>query len=160
MNNKEQYLIDISLITYAKQKKPKLSVRILLTLLVFILIIAYVAMYIRGEQPLPIVIMWVIYGGLGLYSIYTGNSFYRIFGDAYVKINNEKIRFKPGALKKELQLNWDEITSVVTKPTYLIFKNKKGIEVKLPFENMEYSKVQQVKEILEKLLKEKGIEYK
>jgi hypothetical protein len=154
-----KFKIDVSLIAYEKQNRPNKISRILMSILILFMLSAYIYLYIQSEQTLIVLIFWLIYGIAGLYSIYTGKPYLNIIGDAYLRIGDTEIRYKPGVLKKEEKYSWDDITKVVSKPGYLLFELKQGKNFKLPYSNLEYIKVQKVKTVLQEMLKDKGVIY-
>ncbi len=156
MDNNEVY---IDFVSRPYQQKTSKTGKILLSILVLSVVFAYVYMYIQAKMHPFFVYFWSIYGILGLYQVFTGKSFISIFGKAYIKINRQEIIYKPNLFKKKKIIDWQDIVSLKQKAGYLLFENRNAEELKLPYSNMEYAKVQEVKSKIEEIAKEKGIKY-
>lgn len=157
MNDNEVY---IDFLAPLNKKEVSKTAKVLLSILVLSVIIAYIYMYIQAKMHPFFIVFWSLYGVLGLYQVYTGKRIINLFGKSFIKINQEKIIYKPNIFKKEIVYPWQDINAVISKPGYLLFENKNTLHFKLPYNNMEYLKVQEVKSKIEKIVKEKAIEYK
>ncbi|MCF6240010.1 MAG: hypothetical protein L3J74_01545 [Bacteroidales bacterium] len=133
--------------------------KIIMSAVIALMLVIYIYLYIIGKSQGLFVGFWSVYGIIGLYQIYTGKNFLTLFGDAYLKLNQEYIKYKKGILKKEQVFLWKDIKKVSLKAGYFLQETYKKEQIKISFNNMEYAKVQKVKSALEKILKEKNIEY-
>lgn len=77
-----------------------------------------------------------------------GHSIDRLFGKAFIEINNEKISLKTGVLQKVQAVNWKEIDSIDYKLNNLIITKTDKAMVKLALNRLEYSVIQEIKEVV------------
>ena len=86
-----------------------------------------------------------------------GYSVSRLFGKAYILIDTEIIRIKTGILDKELFIFWNEVASVHFKAAVFEMRRPDNTSVVLNLSSLEYSLIQQIKEVIGRILVEKGI---
>lgn len=150
----------IPLIVPESKVKMNKTAKIAFTVLSLTMIAGYGYLLFYDVSNIVFFILWTIYGISAMFSIYKQKSIVQILGDAYVKINENEIIYKPKIFKKETKISWKDIKAVLAKPGYLLVERKNDEAFKIPYNNLEYSEVQNLKETLSKLLKEKDIEYK
>lgn len=100
----------------------------------------------------------MVINGLSLTLSGTGrNSIDSLFGKAFIKINNDVIIKKIGAFEKEHRIDWSDIKSIDYKlNNFLITKNDNSI-IKFTMTKLEYSVIQEIKDIIAKIGAEKNI---
>lgn len=81
----------------------------------------------------------------------------RIFGKAYLRIDNEKIAIKTGVFEKLQEIAWNEINSIEYNSNCFIIKRKNGADYKIRLSNLEYSSIQEIKVIVDRISKSKNI---
>jgi len=152
---KNNYLIDISLLSYQKPVKLKKQVRILLAGLLLIMILIYIYLIISEQQHFIIGIWWILYGLIGIYTLLSEKHFLSIIGNAYIRISDKLINYKLSPFKRAISISWDKITDIEFKPSYILLKTKEK-NYQIPFSSMEFSSVQNVKDTITKLFNEKS----
>lgn len=95
-------------------------------------------------------IYWIIALGLGL-------QVERIFGKAYIRIDNEKIVFKTGVIEKLHEISWNEINSIEYNSSCFIIKRKNRSDYKIRVSNLEYSTIQEIKALVDEISQSKNI---
>jgi len=85
-----------------------------------------------------------------------GYSFSKLFGNAFIMIDQNIIRIKNGVLEKEQHILWNEIASIDYKPTNFQITKKDKTTIALKLSNLDYSLIQEIKEIIRHIGKEKG----
>ncbi|MEI6678393.1 MAG: hypothetical protein WCL21_07280 [Mariniphaga sp.] len=86
-----------------------------------------------------------------------GYSFSKLFGKAFVLIDQDVIRIKTGVLEKEQFITWNEVVSVHYKAGIFEMRRLDQPSVVFKLSGLEYSLIQQIKELISLISKEKGI---
>ena len=81
----------------------------------------------------------------------------RLFGKAFIEIDDEAIKIKPGVFDKEQQIDWNSISSIAYKPANFILTKKDGTSLTLPLSSLEYSVIQEIKDAIAATAKSKDI---
>ena len=84
-----------------------------------------------------------------------GYSFSKLFGNAFILIDQDVIRIKTGVLEKEQRILWDEIASIDYKPTFFQITKIDKTTINLKLSDLDYSLIQEIKEIIRHIGKEK-----
>jgi uncharacterized membrane protein len=93
---------------------------------------------------------WLIFG--------LGYQVERLFGKAYVRIDNEKIAIKTGIIEKLQEIKWDEIMSINYKSSCFEIKRNNGTDYSIRLSSLEYSTIQEIKNVIKSISKNKNIE--
>jgi hypothetical protein len=138
----------------------KSLIKIILGLSLFVLTIIW--MIVRINFNSDRMLDWLlsisfIINGINFFVEGLGFSPDRLFGKAYVEIDNEHILFKPKVFEKEQNISWDSIKNIEYKVNkYLIHKND-GSTVTLNLSNLDYDFINKIKSTIDFIAKEKNI---
>ena len=80
-------------------------------------------------------------------------------GKAFIKIDSNRIQMKSGIFKKEQIAIWDLVQSIDCKANQLVIRKNDNSCILFPFSEIEYSTVQELKNILTAIASKKGIVY-
>ncbi len=86
-----------------------------------------------------------------------GYSVSKLFGKAFIQIDSDTIRIKTGVLDKEQFIFWNEIVSVKYKAAVFEMWRSDKTSVIFKLSGLEYSLIQQIKEVIGRISAEKGI---
>jgi hypothetical protein len=86
-----------------------------------------------------------------------GKSINSIFGERFLKIDEEKVEFKDKTLKQSTTIYRDNIDSIKFATTKILINSKDDSKIEIEYGKLNYTKVQQLKEKLEIFGKEKMI---
>ena len=135
--------------------------RIILGMGSWIIAISWVGVYAFENHEIPpfvwIYFVFFIFSG----TIHTyegfGYSVSKLFGKAFILIDSDVIRIKTGVYDKEQSIFWNEVVSVHYKAG--IFEMRRNDEPSVVFKlsGLEYSVIQQIKEVINLISVEKGI---
>jgi hypothetical protein len=124
-----------------------------------------VILFIKLTNPITFIPWWIYLLVLylfvyGIFHFYEGlgNSFVRLFGNAYVKIDYEKIRFKPSVTSKKLIINWENIDIIEFKQLSVKFYNKDNTFPLLKYGELDYSLMQKIKQSISEIAALKNIQ--
>jgi len=102
----------------------------------------------------------MIYFGLnGLNGIMTGlgYSMEKLFGSAYVRIDDDTIAIKPGVWKKVRLSQWSQIQSLEYKTNWFKINYLDGSSSKLLLSDLEFKVLMEAKNMISAIAAEKGI---
>ncbi len=105
---------------------------------------------------LPYFIFFVFSGIIHIYEGF-GYSVSKLFGKAYILIDTDVIRIKTGVLDKEQFVFWNEVASIYYKAAVFEIRRSDNTTVVLKLSTLEYSLIQQIKEVIGRISVEKGI---
>lgn len=135
--------------------------RIIMGILFFIISITWIVdLVISGKNNRPfdwIFFLIFVLNGL-VHSIEGfGFSFTRLFGKAFILIDNERIAIKTGVLTREQSISWMDIKSISYKP--IRFKVTRQDDTLLAFNlsKLDYSLVKDIKNSINEIANEKGL---
>ena len=144
-----------NLIAPARKIKSKLGLFLLVTLLAAMIAAqAYITMKNGLVSNWINIVFWLLYGVVALYQIITGKRIESLFGKAYIHITDEVIKLKPSVLKKEQIIYWKDLSRLSMKPTFIKVSGQNGNTINIDFKNLEYQKVQDLKNVIKKLIDE------
>ena len=86
-----------------------------------------------------------------------GYSFSKLFGKAFILIDQNTIRIKTAVLEKEQCILWNMVTSIDYNPGIFQITKRDQTMVTLKLSNLDYSLIQEIKEVIDSNAKEKGI---
>ncbi len=81
----------------------------------------------------------------------------RLFGKAFIEIDDEAIKIKPRVFDKEIKIDWSGISTITYKPASFILTKKDGTSLTLPLSRLEYSVIQKIKDAIATTAKSKDI---
>jgi hypothetical protein len=81
----------------------------------------------------------------------------KLFGKAFVIINDEQISIKPGVFDKELLFYWKDIKAIVYETNRYKIINAENSELSLNLLKIEYNLKQEIKTVIQNLANEKKI---
>lgn len=99
----------------------------------------------------------MLLNGLSLINLGLGNPIERLFGKAYIEINNQIIRVKAGVFEKEQNIKWSEINSIDYKSGDFVIIKKDNSVYNLSVSKLEYIQLQEVKDIINDIANDKNI---
>ena len=86
-----------------------------------------------------------------------GFTFKRLFGKAYILIDEEKIAVKLEPFKKEQNALWNDVKLIEFKPTKLMVIKIDNTSLNIDFSNLDYALVQNIKKSIHGFADEKGL---
>lgn len=101
--------------------------------------------------PLPFldIIYCIVFGLTGIIFLIegSGKSIGSLFGEAYIKIDRERLRIKKGIFEKEWILTWAEIAGVEFRLLEIEFKLADGRIIVMDFDRLDYEDIQEIKKL-------------
>ena len=88
-----------------------------------------------------------------------GHSIERVFGKAFVLIDNKMIIIKLGVFEKEQKVDWRDIQSIDYKPNNFKIQKIDNSTKLISISKLNYSCISDIKEIISKLAESKEIKY-
>lgn len=142
-----------------RRKKSKLVI----AFGIFVIVIAIIGIPLRlAEKSLNSWFDWFymiifLFNGLALTMTGLGYSIDKLIGKAFIEIDNQRIRVKKSIMDKEQSISWDNINTIEYKPNkFIVIKNDKT-KLKLTVSNLEYSAIQDIKDVISKTANMKKI---
>lgn len=143
-------------------KKGKKSVfRIILGISFFVVSISWVVAR-RMDDGVIKSFDWIYFGVMFLNGIVHttegfGFLFMGLFGKAFINIDEKRISFKPDIHTKEKSISWAEVASVEYRLVKFQFIMKNGNPAIFDLSKLEYTIIQDVKDITSSIARLKGI---
>jgi len=150
-----EYAID--LLKNSKKSKP----RIFFGLAMIVLSLLYI--YLKIEDSEPVAIFAWIYSGVflisGLANILEGfgYSIDKVFGKAYIEINDKEIKIKTDIFIREESISWDNIDKIEYKTNKFLITKKDSTVFTFYLSKFEYAVVQEIKNVVVKMSNNKGV---
>jgi hypothetical protein len=142
-----------------RRKKSKLVI----AFGIFVIVIAIIGIPLRlAEKSLNSWFDWFytiifLFNGLALTMTGLGYSIDKLIGKAFIEIDNQRIRIKKSIMDKEQSISWDNINTIEYKPNkFIVIKNDKT-KLRLTVSNLEYSAIQDIKDVISKTANMKKI---
>ncbi len=88
-----------------------------------------------------------------------GFSFARLFGRAFIKIDQEKIVIKTGIFAKEQSVAWQDIKSISNKPVRFQITRNDGTLLTLNLSRLDYLLLKEIKSTIENIANQNGIDH-
>ena len=145
------------------KEKKKSTFRVIIGILFFVISIFWIQNIFKAGHSLEpfdwfysaiLLLNGIVHilGGLG-YSVE------RLIGKAYIKINSEFIKVKPGIFEKETEINWNDIDSIDYIPNvFKIHKQDKTTQL-LSISKLDYSIISDIKNVISEIAKVKKLHY-
>ena len=95
--------------------------------------------------------------GVSHTSIGFGYSIERLFGKAFIKIDDRSIKIKMGVFKKEKEIAWSQVKSIEYKPNNYYITQSDGSTYHFKMTELEYSVIQEIKNTLETIASDGNI---
>jgi hypothetical protein len=113
----------------------------------------------RLYQPFLDIVYIVLFGFSGVVFLIEGSgiSIGRWFGEAYIKIDSERIFIKKGVFSKEWIILWREVEEVQFKVIKIRFAMKDKSFRDLDYDSLEYEYIQDLKRSVKTFSEEKNI---
>lgn len=151
-----EYSVDL----LKNSKKSKL--RIFFGLVMIISSLIYIYLMIEDNEPIGI-FEWIYSGVLlisGLSNIIEGSGYSvdKIFGNAYIEINDQKIKIKTGIFIREVSIRWNDIDKIEYKANKFLITKKDSTVFEFYLSRFEYAVVQEIKDVVAKISDNKEIE--
>lgn len=143
------------------KEKKKSKFALILGILSFVFAILWITIRLLDNNFLS-TFDWIysflfLVNGISHTSSGLGYSIERLFGKAFIKIDNQVIKLKAGAFNKEQSVAWSEISSIDYKPSnFIITKNDNSI-CKITMTKLEYFVIQEIKNVIDKIANDKKI---
>lgn len=99
----------------------------------------------------------MLLNGLLITNLGLGNPIERLFGKAFIEINNQIIRVKTGVFDNEQSVEWSEINSVNYNSGIFIITKKDSSIYHLSVSKFEYKQLQEVKGVINNIASDKSI---
>ena len=87
----------------------------------------------------------------------SGKSMRSLFGERFLKVDEEKIEFKEESRGQSKSLYWDNVESIKFATTKIVINSKEDSKIEIEYGKLSYTVVQQLKETLATIGKEKEI---
>lgn len=106
---------------------------------------------------------WLFFGTMAINGIYHviegfGFSFPKLFGKAFIIIDNDEIRIKNGVFDEEQSILWRDIKSIRYKPSIFQIIKLDETFVAFKLQDLDYSLIREIKEVIRAIAHEKGVE--
>ena len=143
------------------KEKKKTKFGIVLGILFFVIAISWIPIRLIEKNTISsfdwfYTIIFIL-NGLSQIMVGLGYSVERLIGKAFIKIDNQVIKIKTGAFDKEQSIDWNDINSIDYKPSnFIIIKNDKS-SFKLTMTKLEYSVIQEIKNVINEIVNNKTI---
>ena len=142
-----------------KAKKSKFT--LLMGVIGIILALLYFVFIIHKKQDdwilyLPMMLYMLALGASGILSG-LGYSVEKLFGSAYVQIDDQHIAIKPGVRKKELSILWSRIKSMEYKTNWFHITQTDGSISKFSLSDLEFKVLIEARDAIRLIAAEKGI---
>jgi len=145
---------------FLKKKKSKYGIAF--SLLFFIIAFSSIPIKLAENNSLSTFdwIYFIVFFFNGIYWLIFGLGYQveRLFGKAYVGIDNEKISIKTGIFEKIQEIEWIEVKSMNYKSSCFEIKRNNGTDYSIRLSNLEYSTIQEIKNAIESISISKNIE--
>ncbi len=142
-------------------KRERSRTSLLLGYALYAIAILWIIIRWRTHHPFTttdwIFIVLMIQNGISQTIYGLGYPMERLFGKAFIEIDDEAIKIKPGVFDKEQQIDWNSIISIAYKPANFILTKKDGTSLTLPLSSLEYSVIQEIKDAIATTAKSKDI---
>jgi len=108
------------------------------------------------------IIDWYFFGTMAIIGLFHfiegfGISFSKLFGKAYILIDDDQIRIKNGVFENEQSILWHDIKSIKYKPNIFQILKPDQTYVVLKLQDLEYSLIREIKEVIRTIAQEKGV---
>ena len=102
---------------------------------------------------------FIVFFLIGMLMIFRGYGFplERLFGEKYIRITADNLRLKPGPMKKETKLNWDDIDSIELWPGKLIISVKNNENQSIDISALDQSIRHSILDSIAQIAEQKGI---
>ena len=127
------------------------------------LVVAVVWITIKQTENEPIKMFDWIYSGIFALNalVHTigglGYPIEGLFGKAFIKVDDNIIEFKFGVFEKEKTVDWENIRAIDYKANQLLIAKNDDSHLTIALSKLEYSMVQEIKNILTALANKKGV---
>ncbi|MBS0011219.1 MAG: hypothetical protein KFF49_07405 [Bacteroidales bacterium] len=143
------------------KEKKKSKFALILGILSFVFAIFWIIIKLNDKNVLS-TFDWIysflfLLNGISHTSSGLGYSIERLIGKAFIKIDNQVIKIKTGAFDKEQSIDWSEISSIDYKPNNFMITKKDSSIFKLSMTKLEYSVIQEIKNVIDKIGNDKNI---
>ncbi len=143
------------------KEKKKSKFALILGILSFVLAIFWITLRLIENNALSL-FDWIysfffLLNGVSQTLSGLGYSIERLIGKAFIKIDNQAIKIKTGAFDKEQSIDWSEIRSIDYKPGNFIITKNDNSTYKLTMSKLEYSVIQEIKNVIDKIANDKKI---
>ncbi|MCK9639931.1 MAG: hypothetical protein M0R39_08475 [Prolixibacteraceae bacterium] len=142
-------------------KRKRSNFTLAMGAITIILSIIYFTLRLHGDKEksnpfLPMTLYMLLYGILGILNG-LGYSVEKIFGCAYVHIDDEHIAIKTGVWTKVRSLSWCQIKSLEYKTNWYKIIDLNGIPSKLELSDLEFKNLVETRDAINFIASEKGI---
>lgn len=106
---------------------------------------------------------WLFFGTMAINGIFHlfegfGYSFSKLFGKAFILIDNNEIRIKNGVFDEEQSILWKDVKSINYKPNIFQILKLDDTFVALKLQDLEYSRIREIKDAIRIIAHEKGVQ--
>ncbi|UBM61332.1 hypothetical protein LA303_07830 [Candidatus Sulfidibacterium hydrothermale] len=103
----------------------------------------------------------IFFGLQGILNIMEGYgiSSSRIFGKAFISIDDEKIQIKTHVFSKTQILYWKEIKAINYKTNFFVFTSKNNISTNLKLSEFDYLSIKEIKKTIREIAKKNDIKH-
>lgn len=136
--------------------------RIIMGILLFIISIAWIVEKEVNEHVISLLDWLVFFVFIMNGFVHTiegfGFSLARLFGKAFILIDNDRIAIKTGVLAREQSVDWIVIESISYKPIRFKVAMKDNSSMTFNLSKLEYSLIKDIKSAINDIATEKGLE--
>lgn len=143
------------------KEKRKSTLALILGLLSFAFAILWISLKLTEKDALS-AFDWLYSTFIFLYGVWLtvsglGYSIERLFGKAYIQIDDAAIKIKMGVFDKEQYIEWSAVSSVNYKPNNFTVTRNDATACKIKMAKLDYSTIQEIKNIIYKIANDKKI---
>ncbi len=140
----------------------KSKFKIILGILGILISIIWVIIKCRQNENLTLFDwIYIVFLGLsGVLNIIEGSGVLssRLFGRAFIFINNDKISIKKSPFSKTDIIYWNEIGAINYKVNCFIFTSKNNFSMNLKLSKLDYSSIRKIKDMISEIAIKKNID--
>jgi hypothetical protein len=156
--NKSMQMLDENLIV---SPQKSLSRKILGSIGIILGIAMFILYAVEKPQYYIFIIIYaayMIFAGVVFVIDGSGISISGMLGKAFAKIDAEQIKVKPGIFNKEFVVSWKDVEKVEFKLFSIQFFGADGNLLELKYDNLDYTVIQKIKQVVANLASTKNIQ--
>lgn len=143
------------------KKKQKSKLAVVLSIIFCIVAVSWIPVRFYENEEITtfdwFYTLIMLLNGVNLILTGMGYPLDRLLGKAFVNIDSTSIQIKTGAFDKEQKVFWEEIDSMHYRPGVFLVAKEDSSECKLKLKNLEYSTVQEIKNVISEIARTKNI---
>ena len=81
----------------------------------------------------------------------------KIFGDAFIRITEKEIIYKPKTISKAIRLSWEEISEIMLKTSQIEILGNDNKNIELQYNKLDYTSVVEIKDLIANIAQTKKV---